>query len=89
MGDQVNTVMGEKITYNNCKSTTHAILGCSISGGLVMMYATWPLWGWHSAGVWIMFGMGLVQILLLVPAPYSQLAFVAGYMWFMHHYIGM
>ncbi|GAB9477359.1 hypothetical protein Gpo141_00014424 [Globisporangium polare] len=83
-------VLGEKVSYEKAKTSTHAMLFSMCAAGLCFSIGLWPIWHWLTLPYLFMWFWGvIVQIAVVLPVQLQRVLFGVGYLWFMHTYLSL
>ncbi|KAF1325945.1 hypothetical protein FI667_g8822, partial [Globisporangium splendens] len=83
-------ILGEKVRYENAKTSTHAMLFSMCAAGVCFSIGLWPIWHWLTLPYLFMWFWGvIVQIVVLFPVQLQRVIFAVGYLWFMHTYLSL
>ncbi|KAJ0396896.1 hypothetical protein P43SY_000162 [Pythium insidiosum] len=85
-----NFFLGEKVTYEKAKTSTHGMLLFMFLAGVCFCIGMWPVWHWLTLPYLFMWFWGvIVQIVVIFPVQLQRVIFMVAYLWFMHSYLSL
>ncbi|EQC28727.1 hypothetical protein SDRG_13601 [Saprolegnia diclina VS20] len=83
-----SSYLGETLTYESAKTTTHGMLASMILAGVSFSFGLWPVWGWLTWPILFMWLWGfIVPIVVVLPNFAQRVVFGGMYLYFMHAYL--